>query len=119
HLDEAIVTGFNPRMKLEYVESLYTENGCHFYFKNANLTPGKLEKLKQMTKELGTSKNLSFEYHCAHLFMTFANIIRYRLGAPAEDLILRVLNKFMAQYGKEMADILLCYKGMNFNEIPN
>ena len=118
HLDEAIVIGFNPQMKLELTENLYTDDNCHFYFKDANLTPEKLEKLEYMQKELGTSKNLSFAYHCAHIFMTFANISRYRLGNTAEELILGVLDKFRTEFGSEMADTLLWYKGMNFNELP-
>ncbi len=119
HLDEAIVIGFNPRMKLELRENLYNEDNCHFFFKDANLTPEKLEELEQMILELGTSKNLSFEYHCAHIFMTFANIIRYRLGDKAEDLILAVLDQFKTEYGQEMVDALLRYQGMNFNELPS
>ncbi len=105
-------------MKLELTENLYTDDNCHFYFKDANLTLENLEKLENMQKELGTSKNLSFAYHCAHIYMTFANIIQYRLRTAAEDLILGVLNKFRTKYGAEMADTLLWYEGMNFNEIP-
>ena len=110
HLDVAISRGFNPYLDFRVTQTLHESDKCVFELKDAYIekTP---EKLKEWT--------LPFEFHCAHVFHTFSEIIKSILKAEGTGISAAVLADFSKEYGKEMADRLVSYEDTNFNVICN
>jgi hypothetical protein len=118
-LDTSIVRGFNPHLTIDVNSFLYNSSYCHFKFKNAKLTPLKLKKLNQAKIRMGMKNKLPFEYHCAHLFMTFKTIIQYRFGTKANKILSRILKIFTQKYSNQLAQRILSYENFNFNKLPD
>ena len=76
--------------------------------KNAGIEAGKAYPKKQEYLK-------PFEYHCAHSYWSFSEVTEAIFGAEGREITAAVLADITAEYGKEMADILMKYKGVNFN----
>jgi len=59
----------------------------------------------------------SFEYHSAHVFKTFSELMSSIYKQKGLSLNARVLEAFAESYGRQMADKLLEYRSHNFNYI--
>lgn len=110
YVDKSIVTGFNPEMVYEVPQSMHENGYCLQISKNAQF-----EENQIFHKH--TEYQKTFDYHCGHCYKTFREIIAAILGVKGEQIGVSVLEQFEADYGKEMADVLLTYKNENFNLI--
>ena len=108
HLDNSICCGFNPYLVYEVPQTLHKSDYCIHIVRNAGLTPD--SDLKKKTEYLK-----DFEYHCAHSFWSYSEVVAAIFGAEGEQVNAQVLADFEKEYGKEMADTLVSYRGTNFN----
>ena len=110
YVDKSIVTGFNPELVYEVPQSMHENGYCLQISRGANF-----EENQEFHKH--TEYHKAFDYHCGHCFYTFRGILTAVLGTTGEKIAMDVLARFEADYGKEMADVLLTYKNVDFNLI--
>jgi hypothetical protein len=111
HIDLAISRGFNPFLDFEVRSILHKDGKCDFVLKDA--------QLEQKGYSVDKSKTqLPFEYHCGHIYKTFSDIVKSILGQKGAEICDSVINCFAAEYGEEMAKVLLSYKNTDFNVLP-
>ncbi len=107
-LDASICRGFNPELTYLVPQTLHDHDYCIQTVLNAGIPEGQVY-----------AKNpeglRSFEYHCAHSYWSYNEVTAAIFGAEGEKVNARVFSEFEEEYGKEMADILAGYKGVNFN----
>ena len=108
HLDNSIVRGFNPYLTYEVDQTLQTATHCIHRMKNVDFD--------SQTNLAKKPENLrSFEYHCAHSYWAYAEVVTAIFGQAGQSLCDAVLAEFEADYGTDMAQILRSYKTVNFN----
>lgn len=110
HLDNSIARGFNPYLDFKTTQTIHKTTHCNFILKEAEIN--KDDKLEKDEKNMK-----SFEYHCAHIYKTFSEIVTSIFGSQGETIALQVLESFEKEYGKDMSQALLNYKNVDFNLI--
>lgn len=108
-LDPSIARGFNPDLKYEVTQTQYhgVDSCIHI------LHDSKPEK--QLQRDPANLR--PFEYHCAHVYHTFARLMAAVYGPQGEQLSQQVLADLAAEYGQDHADKLLEYSSVDFNYI--
>ncbi|PWL61269.1 MAG: hypothetical protein DBY34_04640 [Oscillospiraceae bacterium] len=108
HLDNSICRGFNPYIVYEVPQTLHKSEYCLHIIRDAGLSPdSNLKKKMEYVKE--------WDYHCAHSYWSYSEVTAAIFGAEGEAVNAQVLADFEKEYGKEMADTLVTYRGTNFN----
>ena len=111
HIDLAIARGFNPTLRFEVRSTLHRQGKCDFVLHDAHLE----EKGYSVDK---STTQMPFDYHCGHIFTTFAAIVTSIQGKTGRAICGRVEEAFAAAYGRSSADILLSYRAVNFDVLP-
>ena len=108
HLDSAISRGFNPYLEYKVDQTLHYADCCIHRLETGSITEG-AEKGKN------PAGLKSFEYHCAHSYWAYHEVVAAIFQEKGEKLCTKVLEDFSADYGQEMADKLYSYRDVNFN----
>lgn len=108
HLDSAISRGFNPYLEYKVDQTLHYADCCIHRLETGPITEG-AEKGKN------PAGLKSFEYHCAHSYWAYHEVVAAIFLEKGEKLCTKVLEDFAADYGQEMADKLYSYRDVNFN----
>lgn len=108
HLDSAISRGFNPYLNYSVPQTLHTHDCCIHRVESGAVTEG-AERGKN------PAGLRSFEYHCAHSYWAYHEVAAAIFKADGEAVAQQVLEDFRADYGGDMADMLLHYHDTNFN----
>ena len=108
YLDEAISRGFNPELGYVVDQTLHTADCCIH-----RLTTGPISEGSERGKNPAGLK--SFEYHCAHSFWAYHEVVEAIFQSEGEKVNRLVLEDFARDYGREMADVLWSYREVNFN----
>ena len=107
-LDASICRGFNPYIKYSTVQTLHDHEYCIQRVEDSGLTEGsRPERKKEGLK--------SFEYHCAHSYWSYREMTIGIFGDAGVKIADSILTELEGDYGKEAADIIRKYKGVNFN----
>ncbi|WP_207653950.1 L-2-amino-thiazoline-4-carboxylic acid hydrolase [Pygmaiobacter massiliensis] len=110
HLDKSIVRGFNPYLVFEVPQSMHEHDCCIQTARNANIPDGTVfQKHKEYLK--------GFDYHCAHSYKTYSQIITAIFATGGAAISAEVLKRFADAYGSDMADVLTRYQDTDFNLI--
>ena len=107
-LDAPICRGFNPEIDYKTTQTLHDHECCIQIVKNSGPKEG--ESYARRPEGLR-----SFEYHCGHSYWSYREAVTAIFGAEGEQIGAKVLRDFTDDYGKEMADILVGYRHVNFN----
>ncbi len=110
HIDKSIVRGFNPELVFEVPQSMHESGYCLQISRNAGFREG-----QSFTKHTEYLKG--FDYHCAHCYKTFREIVTAVLGTAGEKTALDILEEFSETYGREMGEIILSLQHEDFNLI--
>ena len=103
-IDPSIVSGFNPSLVFITDKNLGKDGYCLQIQKQCKeLKPSALRKENQK----------GMDYHCAHLFYTFARTIEEVLP-DGKEINRKVLDAFAQVWGRETADTLITYKNTDF-----
>lgn len=97
-IDEALVRGFNPALRLEVNGTL--ANGaprCAFVYHDAR-PPGAPELMVDSARTVKP-----WEYHIGHLWATVGGVVVEELGALGREALDAALARFAARYGQEAA----------------
>ena len=107
-LDSSISRGFNPFLQYRVDQTLHTADCCIHRILTGDICAG-----------AGKGKNpeslKSFEYHCAHSFWSYREVVLAIFQEEGQSVIDKVLTDFTRDYGTEMTEALLKYKDTNFN----
>jgi len=119
-VDEALVKGFNPQLKLDVESTLSSdEKPCDFVFHNANLNLLNLLGLSlKKTIKPGKSALMPWEYHLGHLYSTMHAVLVEQLGEAGEAAMREALGEFVAQFGEPAAQVVKSYQSMDFSKLP-
>ena len=106
-IDEALVRGFNPALRLD-VNSTQTagDDCCEFVYRGAG------------SDQPHKGRVMPWEYHAAHLFNTVGEVVVAHLGQAGREAIEEALADFAAHYGAEAAEILASYQDTDFDRQP-
>lgn len=111
HIDLAIARGFNPYLDFEVNEIMHNGRFCDFRLRGADL------ETKEFSVDAAKAK-LPFEYHCAHVYVTFSRMTISVLGDKGKKIAAAVVDDFTYAYGEDMAIRLTSYLSTDFDIIP-
>lgn len=119
-IDQALVRGFNPELRLEVLSTLSNDDrSCEFVFHDANLTPANLDILSEK-KSTNQRKGavMSWEYHAAHLYNAVRSVVVDELNGEGEAALQEALADFSQRYGEEAVRLILSYQAVDFDRLP-
>ena len=108
HIDRSICRGFNPELVYEVPHTLNNSDCCIHIIRETGFTDQ-----TNSTKKMEYVRD--FEYHCAHSYWAYHEVICAIFASAGEQLCTAVLQDFSQAYGSEMADRLCRYRDVNFN----
>ena len=120
-IDQALVRGFNPQLKLDVLSTLSNDQKpCEFIFYQANLTPENLSILSEK-KKINQQKGvvMPWEYHLGHLVQAAKFIVTDELGSEGEAVLQEALGEFARRYGEEAVQMILSYQTVDFDRLPD
>jgi hypothetical protein len=118
-IDEALIEGFNPRLKLSVNATSPNDLcDCDFVFHDAHLTPEKLELMEQKSRALGFRAVMPWDYHLGHLYKTVGEVVVEELGAVGQEALGAALDEFARRYGEGAAQMIKAYEGTDFDRLP-
>ena len=107
-LDASIARGFNPYIRYTTVQTLHDHEFCIQRVEDSGLTgSGKPVKKPDGLK--------SFNYHCAHSYWSYGEMIVGIFKKEGETIADTVLADLEKDYGKKAARIIRTYEHTNFN----
>ena len=119
-IDQALVRGFNPELRLDVLSTLSNDDrSCEFVFHDANLTPANLNILgekKSTNQQKGAV--MSWEYHTAHLYHAVRSVVVDELNGEGEEALQDALAYFTQRYGEEAVRLILSYQALDFDCLP-
>jgi hypothetical protein len=106
-IDEALVRGFNPDLKLD-VNATRTNDGepCEFLFHG----------VEEMRPRRG--RIMPWAYHVGHLYRTVGEVFAEELGAVGRDASIAGLEALAKRYGQKAAEVALTYRDVDFGQLP-
>ena len=108
HIDPSISRGFDPAIDYTVPQNLNSSAFCIHLIKNCFLAEtADLKKHMEYVK--------GFDYHCAHLFFAFREVVCAVFGQEGEALVSDVLTDFTRRFGEDMTQTLLSFGSVNFN----
>ncbi len=110
HLDQAIARGFNPYITFEVLQSVNDHDCCIQIMRDTQFEAGQ-------TFEKDPANVKGFDYHCGHVFKTFAQISGSIFGLEGEEVPKTVLAEFARTWGAHMADVLESHLETDFQII--
>lgn len=120
-VDEAIVRGFNPELKLE-VKAIKPDGAsdCEMVFHDLDLGPaGMLAFLYRKTFKPGRSALMPWDYHTGHIYKTVGDTIIGAFGKKGEEAVEAALAAFAGRYGDGAAEIVRGFKKTDFDRLPS
>lgn len=110
HIDRSVSRGFNPDLVYEVPQTMHEHGSCVQILRGANFPEGTAFK-KHAECVRG------FDYHCGHVFKTFACVAAAIFGDEGRAGADEVLARFAAAYGQDMADVVAGFAGTDFDVI--
>ncbi len=109
-LDSSISRGFNPKLGYEMIQTLHSADYCI-----QRITSGNIFEGSERGKNPASFKD--FEYHCAHIYWSFSEVVKAIFTDEGEEIAQKVLRDIEADYGTEYSEALKKYRNTNFNVI--
>ncbi len=120
-VDEAILHGFNPSLKMN-IESTLSGGAekCRLVYLDANITFFRYLLLGyQRAIRPGKKVVMPWEYHVGHLFKTFEISIVEDLGELGRKASESALREFSKRYGEPATQQVLAFRTTDFTKIAN
>jgi hypothetical protein len=107
-IDEALVRGFNPELRLD-VRSTLTggDEACEFVFHDVDWEPAK-----------GGRVVMPWEYHLGHLFQAVSEVFVEKMGEEGRAAADEALAEFARRYGQEASEAVAAYRDTDFDRLP-
>lgn len=119
-VDEALVRGFNPELRIDVKGTLAEgEDYCDFMFYGANLTLPKALLLRYRQRfRPGSGAVMPWEYHLGHLYSTMGRVLQAELGEPGQDAIEAGMEAFGSHFGEGARKAIEAYQDTDFSQLP-
>lgn len=105
-IDNAVLAGFNPTLKLTVHSNLsWGALYCDFDWE-ISLTEADEKRLATKKAELGKSCVKDFNYHTAHVLSSFKKTIEAELGEAGGTIVKRALDEYINLFGSRYLDPL-------------
>jgi hypothetical protein len=106
-IDEALVNGFNPALKLD-VNATRPNDGepCQFVFHGVERRGPRRGRV------------MPWAYHIGHLYKTVGDVMAEELEAVGQEAVDKALAAFAQRYGEEAAEVVLEYEEVDFGRLP-
>jgi hypothetical protein len=111
-LDISIARGFNPDLVFEARKTMHAQGDYCYQVQKDGLKSDGCEYGPKNPENLR-----DFNYHCAHLYKTFRDIVSAIYKSAGVALASKVLTCFVDAYGKEAADRITAGLGIDFDYI--
>ena len=108
YIDKAIVRGFNPDLRFEVPCNLNDRDHCIQIMKDADFDKDSIPSGNPINQE-------SFAYHCAHIYFTFSRITVITLKEKGHDIIDKVKEDYISEYGRDSFAAILSYSTTDFS----
>lgn len=107
-IDEALVHGFNPELRLD-VRSTLTggDECCEFVFHGVDRAPTASDRVV-----------MPWEYHLGHLFKAVSGVFVEEMGEHGQSVADEALAEFATHCGQEAAQIVAGYGDTDFDQLP-
>jgi hypothetical protein len=105
-IDEALVRGFNPALKLDVNATRPNdEEPCEFLFHDV--------------AERGPRRGrvMPWAYHLGHLYKTVGNVVIEELGTVGREAVGEALATFAERFGEDAAQVVLGYQDEDFGRL--
>jgi hypothetical protein len=119
-VDEALVRGFNPDLRLDVNGTLSGgDDCCEFVFYGAKLNLlNTLGVAYKKAVKPGKTAVMPWEYHIGHLYKTVSEVATEELGDLGHEAAEEAMAAFAAAYGKDAAGRILAFRDMDFDQLP-
>ena len=110
-VDEALVRGFNPDLRLDVNSTLPNEGtSCEFVYHDANLSFFNYLLLAyRRAVRPGKRAIMPWHYHLGHLYKTVSQVFVEELGSKGQEAADAALGEFAARYGQVAAESVAAY----------
>ncbi len=106
-IDNALVRGFNPDLRLEVNRTQTNDGGyCEFVYRDVGNGIPKRGAL------------MPWEYHTGHLYKTVRDVLLKQLGRLGREALSAALGEFSERYGREAAALVVSYWDTDFSCVP-
>lgn len=112
-LDASIYRGFNPAIAYETRQTLNSAGYC------IQCAPGSKVSAEALACPKRPSSLRSFEYHCAHSYWTFRQVISSVFGTKGKSISEEVLGDIRRELGNSFAITLTKYQNTDFDVVTN
>ena len=109
-LDASIYRGFNPAIAYETRQTMHDHDCC------IQCAPGTKFSAEVLKTPKCKSSFRTFEYHCAHSYWTFRQVISSVFGDKGRNLSEDVLKDLENDFGSPFVTALNKYKNVDFND---
>ncbi len=110
HLDRALARGFNPYITFDVLQSVNDHDCCIQIMREARFS-------EDQTFPKAAENMRGLDYHCGHVYKTFAEISGSIFGDQGKAVAQTVLSDFRKEYGEDMARTLESFMETNFQVI--
>ena len=119
-VDEALVRGFNPDLRLDVKSTLPNDDSsCEFAFRDANLSFfNYLGLAYKKAFKPGKKAIMPWRYHLGHLYKTMSQVFVEEMGTVGQEAADAALGEFAAEYGRDAADVVASYEATDFDRLP-
>lgn len=118
YVDQAILQGFNPSLRLEVPSLLTAGQGCCvFRWRDAWADPVTQRRLEALREEVGERAIRDWEYHVGHLYATTAKVYHKYFGEAAQPILDAALDEFAARYGQVSRELVLQQAQQDFDTL--
>ena len=117
-IDQAIVRGFNPALKLEVPCNMYRDELCQFQFSNLGIGSDLFERSEERLRHVKGPVVMPFDYHCAHVWRVFGDVTRGVLGSGADAVLNRIKAEAGIYFGRDILSDMSIYGKTDFSRLP-
>jgi hypothetical protein len=119
-IDQALVRGFNPELRLDVNGTL--PNGaaqCEFVYHEADLTILNYLVIQyRRAVSPGARAVMPWDYHVGHLFSRFEKVAVEELGQVGQEAIEAGLTEFAQRYGEQAMQRVVAGRGKDYGSVP-
>ena len=108
-LDASIYRGFNPAIAYETRQTLHDHDYC------VQCAPGTRVSREELACPKVKEGLRSFEYHCAHTYWTFRQVVSSVFGNKGQNIAKGVLSDIKQDLGESFFKTLVKYEKTDFN----
>ena len=111
-VDEALVHGFNPKLRLDVNTTLSNDNvPCEFVYHGAE--PGAAKNLEVDARQTV----MPWDYHLGHLYKTMGQVLIEEFEQDGEAAMRSALESFSARFGEQAAAAVLLHQDTDFDRL--